>query len=225
MLFPTVLVLALLAACGESFRSPAYRPPHLSHSHSQSQSHSQSHSHSHSSLGANAVTAVTGVDSDNTVMAFEGLHSAMFAHPVDVDIRNQLSNLPLLERFARSMYRNIEQAMVVDNLGSSILVGPTQMAPLHTALMKACKVLDMDPPDLFVKQNPTPNAYTLAYLGRKPFIVLHTGLLDIMDEEEVLAVIGHELGHLKCEHGVWITLLTLIFDSIGSIAGELRVES
>jgi len=155
------------------------------------------------------------------VNMFPGLKSTNFAHKLDVDIRRRLSNLPLLEAIARSLYRNIEQAMVVDNLGSSILVGPNQMPTLYRSLMKASKILDMEPPDLYVRQNPVPNAFTLAYLGRKPFIVLHTGLMDIMDEEEVLAVIGHELGHLKCEHGVWITLLSLIFETINSSVGRL----
>mmetsp|Transcript_10277 Transcript_10277/g.16835 ORF Transcript_10277/g.16835 Transcript_10277/m.16835 type:complete len:332 (+) Transcript_10277:106-1101(+) len=162
-----------------------------------------------------------GTGRSNSIVIFEGLKSDMFAHPADIDIRRQLSNLPFLESFARNVYKNIEQAMVVDNLGSSILVGPNQMSALHKTLMKASKILDMDPPDLYVKQNPTPNAYTLAYMGKKPFIVIHTGLLDIMDEEEILAVIGHEMGHLKCEHGVWITLLSLIFDSVSVFVGRL----
>lgn len=34
-------------------------------------------------------------------------------------------------------------------------------------------------------QNPLPNAYTLAIAGRKPFIVLHTALLDLLTPEEV----------------------------------------
>lgn len=50
-------------------------------------------------------------------------------------------------------------------------------------------------------QNPLPNAYTLAIAGRKPFIVLHTALLDLLTPEEVQAVLAHELGHLKCDHG------------------------
>ena len=50
-------------------------------------------------------------------------------------------------------------------------------------------------------QNPLPNAYTLAIAGRKPFIVLHTALLDLLTPAEVQAVLAHELGHLKCDHG------------------------
>jgi Zn-dependent protease with chaperone function len=31
-----------------------------------------------------------------------------------------------------------------------------------------------------------------------------------MTEAELQAVIGHELGHLKCDHGVWLTLANLL---------------
>lgn len=85
------------------------------------------------------------------------------------------------------------------------------MSSLHFKLQQACKILDIkNVPDLYVKQTPVPNAYTLAFMGRKPFIVVHTGLLDLLNEEEITAVIGHELGHMKCEHGLWISLFNVI---------------
>ena len=34
-------------------------------------------------------------------------------------------------------------------------------------------------------QNPVPNAYTLAIGGRKPFIVVHTALLELLEPGEV----------------------------------------
>lgn len=155
------------------------------------------------------------------IFTFKGLTSVMFAHPLDAQITKQLSQIPFLESVARNIYTVIEQAFVVENLGSSILVGPKQMPMLYKSLVTASKILDIPPPDLYVKQNPSPNAYTLAFMGRKPFIVVHTGLLDLMDEKEVMSVLGHELGHLKCEHGVWVTLLNLIIESVDFVVGPV----
>lgn len=77
--------------------------------------------------------------------------------------------------------------------------------------MEAKAILGLNfPVDIYVRQNPTPNAYTMAMQGKKPFIVLHSSLLELLSPEEVQAVIAHELGHLKCEHGVWITLSNLL---------------
>ncbi len=39
--------------------------------------------------------------------------------------------------------------------------------------------------DISVMQNPVPNAYTLAIGGRKPFIVVHTALLELLEPLEV----------------------------------------
>lgn len=49
----------------------------------------------------------------------------------------------------------------------------------------------MEPPELYVRQNPTPNAYTLAISGRKPFIVVHTSLLELLTPPELQAVLAH----------------------------------
>jgi Zn-dependent protease with chaperone function len=47
--------------------------------------------------------------------------------------------------------------------------------------------------------------------------VLHTALIDLLTPEEVQAVIAHELGHLKCEHGVYITLANLMVLAAGQM--------
>ena len=43
----------------------------------------------------------------------------------------------------------------------------------------------MEVPELYIRQDPTPNAYTLAITGRKPFIVMHTSLVDTLSPAEV----------------------------------------
>jgi hypothetical protein len=161
------------------------------------------------------------IENYETIFAFKGLKSENFAHPLDSQVTKQLRQIPFLESIARRLYIIIEQAFVVDNLGSSILVGPEQMPILHKSLITASKILDIETPDLYIKQNQTPNAYTLAFMGRKPFIVIHTGLLDLLNEKEVMSVIGHELGHLKCEHGIWVTLLNILTETADATIGPI----
>jgi len=48
-----------------------------------------------------------------------------------------------------------------------------------------------------VRQSPTPNAYTLAINGKRPFVVVHTSLIELLTPAELQAVLAHELGHLK----------------------------
>lgn len=172
------------------------------------------------SMSTISSTTISSTQSNNmvTLKVIPGLTPELFAHPIDRRVTKQLRHIPLVEPIIRRLYSQVESGFAVDNLGSSILVGENQMPGLHLSLRKACKILDMETiPDLYVKQNPIPNAYTLAFMGRKPFIVVHTALLDLLDEDEVLAVIGHELGHLKCEHGLYITLFNLISEAVVSV--------
>jgi Zn-dependent protease with chaperone function len=67
-------------------------------------------------------------------------------------------------------------------------------------------VLDMDKvPELFITQTPLVNAMALG--TNTPFIVLNSGLVDLLDAEELRAVIGHELGHVLSGHAVYRTML------------------
>uniref|UniRef100_A0A804NAF0 Ubiquitinyl hydrolase 1 n=2 Tax=Zea mays TaxID=4577 RepID=A0A804NAF0_MAIZE len=71
-------------------------------------------------------------------------------------------------------------------------------------------LLNTEAPDLYIRQNPVPNAYTLAINGKKPFIVVHTSLVELLTPRELQAVLAHELGHLKCDHGVWLTFANIL---------------
>lgn len=106
----------------------------------------------------------------------------------------------------------IEQVIFLDNLSNSIRVGQSQLPRIFQSLIEAKSILGLEdvPVDLYVRQNPVPNAYTMAMQGKRPFIVIHSSLVELLTPEELQAVIAHELGHLKCEHGVWITLANLL---------------
>ncbi|XP_042499227.1 protease HtpX homolog isoform X2 [Macadamia integrifolia] len=85
-----------------------------------------------------------------------------------------------------------------------------QLPDLHQLMVEAAEVLNVEAPNLYVRQNPVPNAYTLAVSGRKPFVVVHTSLVELLTKRELQAVLAHELGHLKCDHGVWLTFANIL---------------
>jgi len=168
-------------------------------------------------------------DLPSSRVALRGLRSDRFRHPVDRQATAQLQRLPGLEQIVRRATPLVEEAVYLDNIATSIKVGPGQMPALHQLLVDACRILDIkDPPQLYVKQNPSPNAYTLAVQGRKPFIVLHTSLIDLMTPQEVQAVLAHELGHIKCEHGLWLSAANLValgLLAVGGVPGQLLSEA
>lgn len=140
-----------------------------------------------------------------------GLTSDQFRHPLDLQATQTLRQLPGLDLVIRNVLGpTAEQFFYLDNISSSILVGDRQLPHLYDLLVEACEILDLEQPQLYIKQNPIPNAYTFAMRGKQPFIVMHTSLVDLLTPEEIQAVIAHELGHLKCDHGVYLSLANLL---------------
>ena len=140
-----------------------------------------------------------------------GLNANHFRHPLDKKATQALKRLPGLDIAIRSLLGPMgEQFFYLENIAASVLVGPHQLPELYQSMVEACEVLDLEVPQLYVKQHPVPNAYTFAMRGKQPFIVVHTSLIELLNPAEVQAVIGHELGHLKCDHGVYLTLANLL---------------
>ncbi|MEL6855657.1 MAG: M48 family metallopeptidase, partial [Cyanobacteria bacterium J06607_13] len=140
-----------------------------------------------------------------------GLNADHFRHPLDRQATQALKRLPGLDVAIRSLLGPMgEQFFYLENIAASVLVGPDQLPDIYKLLVEAASVLDLETPQLYVKQHPVPNAYTFAMRGKQPFIVVHTSLIELLNPAELQAVIGHELGHLKCDHGVYLTLANLL---------------
>ena len=140
-----------------------------------------------------------------------GLKADYFRHPLDKEATKALKQIPGLDMMVRNLLGPLaEQIFYVENIASSVLVGEKQLPDLHNLLLEACKILDIEPPQLYIKQHPAPNAYTFAMRGKQPFVVVHTSLIDMLTPEETQAVIAHELGHLKCDHSVYLTPVNIL---------------
>lgn len=145
-----------------------------------------------------------------------GLRADDFRHPLDLQATNTLKQLPGLDLTVRSLLGSVaEEFFYLNNIGASVQINEQQLPDLHQLLLEACQILDLEPPQLYLQQNPTPNAYTFAMRGKKPFMVLHTSLVEMLTPPEIQAVMAHELGHLKCEHGVYLTLVNIMVLSAG----------
>ncbi|HYW21098.1 MAG TPA: M48 family metallopeptidase [Nodularia sp. (in: cyanobacteria)] len=140
-----------------------------------------------------------------------GLKADSFRHPLDLQATTSLKQIPGLDMMVRNWLGPMaEQVFYVENIAASVLVGENQLPDLYKLLLEACKILDIEPPQLYIRQHPAPNAYTFAMRGKQPFIVMHTSLVDMLTPEEIQAVIAHELGHLKCDHSVYLTPVNIL---------------
>jgi Zn-dependent protease with chaperone function len=91
-------------------------------------------------------------------------------------------------------------------LANAVQVSEIQLPHLHKVLQRALVLLPSVQVNLFVTQNPMVNAYTFGY--SEPYtVVLTSALVEKLDEQEIQAVIGHELGHILFGHARVMSIL------------------
>ncbi len=144
---------------------------------------------------------------DRARVRLTGISSRAYEHPADrsalVALR-KLTGFDTLLKLLNGLFN--ERAMRLNFLASGVKVSERQFPHIHEMLRDGAYVLDMDTvPELFVTQTPLVNAMALG--TNNPFIVLNSGLVELLDAEELRAVIGHELGHVLSGHAVYRTML------------------
>ena len=60
---------------------------------------------------------------------------------------------------------------------------------------------------IYLMSSPLPNAYTFSLPLFGSIVVVHSNILDVLNEDEIKAIITHELGHIK-NNDSFITILT-----------------
>lgn len=138
---------------------------------------------------------------------FPGISSRAWEHPADRTALTALRRLKGFDQILKvlsSMLRERQHRLLF--LASAAQVGPRQFADLDALLDECVQVLDApNRPDLFVSQSPEVNAFTIGM--DTPFIVITSGLYELMSHDEMRFVIGHELGHALSGHAVYRTML------------------
>ena len=147
-----------------------------------------------------------------------GISSRPWEHPADRGALVALRRLKGFDTLLRRLSGLIdERAQRLELLGSAIRVDERQFPRLHHQVVEACRILDaQEVPEVFVVAHPLQQAMTIGL--ETPVIVLFSGLVDLLDDEEMAFVLGHELGHAMSGHAVYQTLLDRMIQLTGVLA-------
>ena len=143
------------------------------------------------------------------------ISSHAWEHPADRAALNTLRAIPGFDEVVRRVAgffgdRGLRNLF----LSNAVLVGPTQRPLLHGFYEDMLASLDWPGgagghrPELYVTQTPFVNAGAVGF--ERPFIVLNSGLLELMDAEEQRFIIAHELGHVMSGHVTYRTIAVII---------------
>ncbi|RJS97769.1 heat-shock protein HtpX [Halococcus sp. IIIV-5B] len=74
---------------------------------------------------------------------------------------------------------------------------PERFPDLHRIVSRTAQQADLPVPTVSVIETAAPHAFTVGYTQAGATMVVSTGLLDALDENELAAVVAHELAHVK----------------------------
>ncbi len=133
------------------------------------------------------------------------------------------TEVDLLDAVVRKLSElGYERAFRSTLMAASVRLGEDQFPQAYKDHVASYARLDLEPvPDLFVTQFPVTNAAAVG--AGKPFVIVNSATLTIMDEQELRTVLAHEAGHVLAEHVMYRTallmLLSLTRTPLGMLAG------
>lgn len=149
---------------------------------------------------------------------------AEFIHPEDAAALRQLESIPGFPALVKKiMAWGFEQLRYGLNMATAIRLSPTQLPHLYNHLPPICEKLGIAEPEFYLQMDPVPNAWTFG--DTKIFITITSGLVELLNDEELDAVIAHECGHILCRHVLYHSIAQYILsgaDAMG-ILGSLTV--
>jgi len=131
-------------------------------------------------------------------------------HPADRAALNTLRALPGFDEVVKKVFAVLgEKGVRQLFLANAVRVGPRQRPKLDELYSEVLATLDCDTRwDLYVSQTPVANAMAVGM--DRPFIVVNSGMLTILDREERRNVLAHEVGHIMSGHATYTTIALLL---------------
>jgi Zn-dependent protease with chaperone function len=149
--------------------------------------------------------------------------STAWEHPADRAALNTLRAIPGFDEIVRKVAGFFgERGLRHLFLANAVRTGPTQHPRLYNLLHEVCASLDVAAvPDLYVTQTPFVNAGAIGF--ERPFIVVNTGTIAALTEDEQRFVLAHEVGHIASGHMTYRTIAVIVstvgFSALPFLAG------
>jgi Zn-dependent protease with chaperone function len=131
-------------------------------------------------------------------------------HPADRAALQTLRSVPGFDEVVKKIVGFFgERGIRLLFQANAVRVGPNQFPKLQQLYTDVLTTMDWsERPELFVSQTPFVNAG--AFGVERPFIVINSGALNLLDDDEMRTLLGHELGHIMSGHALYHTILVII---------------
>jgi Zn-dependent protease with chaperone function len=133
-----------------------------------------------------------------------------YEHPADRAATAALNSIPMLDLVVRKLIEfGYERALRQILLSGSLKLGPDQVPEVWASHRAACARLDIQEiPDVYLTQFPITNAAAIG--ADRPIVLVNSRTVELLDEDELRTVLGHEAGHILSDHVLYRTALMIL---------------
>jgi Zn-dependent protease with chaperone function len=146
------------------------------------------------------------------------MSSTAFEHPLDRTALNRLRSITGFDTALRKIIGAFgERKLRMLFLANGIRINERQFGDIHSKLLKVCTFFDLkEIPEVYLTESATPNAMAIGV--ERPFIVLHSSLIQRLSEKELELVLAHEVGHILAGHALYKTMMIILTQVLAWIA-------
>lgn len=143
-------------------------------------------------------------------LRFPGISAQGFAHPADRAATAAIRTVPGLDKVIKFLTEHgYERRMRQLLLGNSVRIGDDQLPAVWAVQRRCATVFDIERcPRLYVTQEPVGNGLTIG--SNEPVTLVSSGLVSSFADDEITAVLAHEMGHVLADHVGLTTTFVLV---------------
>lgn len=143
------------------------------------------------------------------------ISSRAWEHPADRAALQALRRIPIFDEVLRSLFGFFgEKPIRLAFQANAVKISEKQFPKVHSLYREVCHTLDPEKEyEVYVSQTPIVNAG--AYGMDQPFIIMNSGTIRLLNDEELAFVLAHELGHIMSDHVLYRTMTVLLIQLAG----------
>ncbi|MBT7188284.1 M48 family metalloprotease [Candidatus Bathyarchaeota archaeon] len=150
--------------------------------------------------------------------ALTNLDPREYEHPFDRMALDALQKTPGVDKLVAKLNAySVDRLLRVRCTGSFLRVTPRNFPDVFQAFEAVCETLNLsDTPELYLQWDYSVNGFTGGV--ERPIVVLTSGAIDLLEDGELLYLIGHEVGHIKSGHVLYHQMAEIL-PGLGQLIG------
>ncbi len=132
-------------------------------------------------------------------------------HPADKAALQGLRRIPVFDEVLKKIFGFFgEKPIRLAFQANAVKVSENQFGHIYGIYKECLKTLDAPEYPLYMSQTPIVNAG--AYGMDEPFIILNSGTVRLLEDDELAYVISHEIGHIMSDHVLYKTMTVILIN-------------